>query len=212
MDLLTQLGLALGFATLSGVNLYLTVFVTGTAVRFGWVDLAATHEQFAVLGDPWILGVSGALFLIEFFADKIPWVDSTWDMLHTIVRPVGGIMLALTALGDLDPAMSVVAGLLSGGASLATHSLKAGGRLLINLSPEPVSNAVASVTEDGLVLGGLGLMALAPAVGFFVFLIVCIVAVIITTKLWGKIARGITALKTRLKGTKNLESEPSAGV
>ena len=108
--------------------------------------------------------------------------------------------------------MSVVAGLLSGGASLATHSLKAGGRLLINLSPEPVSNAVASVTEDGLVLGGLGLMALAPAVGFFVFLIVCIVAVIITTKLWGKIARGITALKTRLKGTKNLESEPSAGV
>lgn len=200
MELLTQLGLALGFATLSGVNLYLTVFVTGIAVRFGWVDLAATHEQFSVLGDPWILGVSGALFAIEFFADKIPWVDSTWDVLHTIVRPVGGIMLALTALGELDPAMSVVAGLLSGGASLATHSLKAGGRLLINLSPEPVSNAVASVTEDGLVLGGLGLMAISPAVGFFVFLIVCIVAVIITTKLWGVIKKGVSKLKSRIKG------------
>jgi len=207
MELLTQLGLALGFATLSGVNLYLTVLVTGMAVRFGWVDLAATHEQFAVLGDPWILGVSGALFAVEFLADKIPWVDSTWDVLHTIVRPIGGIMLALTALGDLDPAMSVVAGLLSGGASLATHSLKAGGRLLINLSPEPVSNAIASVAEDGLVLGGLGLMAFAPAVGFFVFLIICVIAVIITTKLWGKIGGGVSALKNRLSRTEKIEKK-----
>lgn len=199
MDLLTQLGLALGFATLSGVNLYLTVFVTGLAVRFNWVDLAAQHEQFAVLGDHWIIGVAGFLFAVEFFADKIPWVDSTWDVLHTIVRPVGGILLALTALGDLDPSMSVVAGLLSGGTTLATHSLKAGGRLLINMSPEPVSNAVASVTEDGLVLGGLGLMALAPVVGFFVFLIVAILAVIITTKLWGKIGQGIVALRARFR-------------
>ncbi len=210
MDLLTQLGLALGFATLSGLNLYLTVFVTGTAVRFGWVDLAAAHEQFSVLGDPWILGVSGGLFLIEFFADKIPWVDSAWDALHTIVRPVGGIMLALTALGELDPAMSVVAGLLSGGATLATHSLKAGGRLLINLSPEPFSNSVASVTEDGLVLGGLGLMAISPVVGFFVFLLFCIFAVFITTKLWGKIRKGIAALRARFGRGKNLADGASA--
>lgn len=205
MDLLSQLGLALGFATLSGLNLYLTVFVTGLAVRFNWVDLAAQHEQFAILGDHWILGVAGVLFAIEFCADKIPWVDSTWDTVHTIVRPIGGILLALTALGDLDPSMSVIAGLLSGGASLATHSLKAGSRLLINLSPEPVSNTVASVTEDGLVLGGLGLMALAPVVGFFVFLIVAILAVIITTKIWGKISTGVAALRARLwkKGPAN---------
>ncbi|MGJ8695806.1 MAG: DUF4126 domain-containing protein [Verrucomicrobiaceae bacterium] len=200
MDLLTQLGLALGFATLSGINLYLTVFVTGMAVRMGWVDLAAAHEQFTILGDPMILGVSGALFCIEFFADKIPWVDSTWDVLHTVVRPVGGILLALTALGELDPAMSVVAALLAGGASLATHSLKAGGRLLVNLSPEPVSNAVASLTEDGLVLGGLGLMAVAPVVGFFVFLAVCIVAVVLTTKLWKKICGGLAVLRRRFRG------------
>ncbi len=197
MDILQQLGLALGFATLSGLNLYLTVFVTGLAVRFNWVDLAATHESLAVLGDPAIIGVAGFLFFIEFFADKIPWVDSAWDVLHTIVRPVGGIFLALNALGDLDPAMSVVAGLMAGGASLASHSLKAGGRLLINLSPEPISNAVASVSEDGLVLGGLGLMSFAPAVGFFVFLIFGIVAVIITTKIWGTIGRGISALRAR---------------
>ena len=199
MDLLTQLGLALGFATLSGLNLYLTVFVTGLAVRFNWVELATQHEQFALLGDPWIIGVAGVLFAIEFFADKIPWVDSLWDTVHTIVRPVGGILLALAALGDLDPSMSVIAALLSGGASLATHSLKAGGRLLINLSPEPVSNTVASVTEDGLVLGGLGLMAIAPVVGFFVFLAVSILAVVLTTKLWGKISKGFTALRARFQ-------------
>lgn len=197
MELLTQLGLALGFATLSGLNLYLTVFVTGMAVRFGWVDLMVQHEQFAVLANPWVIGVAGVLFAIEFFADKIPWVDSAWDSLHTVVRPIGGILLALTALGELDPSMSVIAGLLAGGASLATHSLKAGGRLLINLSPEPVSNVVASVTEDGLVLGGLGLMAVAPVVGFFVFLAVCIVAVIITTKLWKKMSVGVTALRAK---------------
>lgn len=200
MELLTQLGLAIGFATLSGLNLYLTVFVTGMAVRFGWVDLMAQHEQFSVLASPWIIGVAGVLFAIEFFADKIPWVDSAWDLLHTVVRPIGGILLALTALGELDPAMSVVAGLLSGGATLATHSLKAGGRFLINLSPEPVSNAVASVNEDGLVLGGLGLMAVAPAVGFFVFLAVCILAVVITTKLWKKIRVGVSALRAKFGG------------
>jgi len=197
MDILQQLGLALGFATLSGLNLYLTVFVAGMAIRYNWLDLAAAHEQLAILGDPAIIGVAGVLFFIEFFADKIPWVDSTWDMLHTLVRPVGGIFLALAALGELDPAMTVVAGLLSGGATLASHSLKAGSRLLINLSPEPVSNVVASVGEDGLVLGGLGLMAAAPAVGFFVFLIFCIVAVVIVTKLWGTIQRGVSAVRAR---------------
>jgi len=126
MDLLQQLGLALGFATLSGLNLYLTVFITGLAVRFNWISLASNYESFGVLGDPVIIGVAGFLFFIEFFADKIPWVDSAWDVLHTLVRPVGGILLALTALGELDPAMSVVAGLLAGGAPRASHSLKAG--------------------------------------------------------------------------------------
>ncbi len=197
MDILQQLGLALGFATLSGLNLYLTVFVAGLAIRFDWVNLAAAHESLGILGDPWIIGVAGALFFIEFFADKIPWIDSAWDVLHTIIRPMGGIFLALNALGELDPAMSVVAGLLAGGASLASHSLKAGSRLLINLSPEPVSNAIASVGEDGLVLGGLGLMAVAPAIGFFVFLIFGVLAVVIVTKLWGTIIRGITALRNR---------------
>jgi len=197
VDILQQLGLALGFATLSGLNLYLTVFIAGMAVRFNWVELAAAHESLGVLGDSWIIGVAGFLFFVEFFADKIPWVDSAWDVLHTVVRPAGGIFLALSALGELDPAMTVVAGLMAGGASLATHGLKAGGRLLINLSPEPVSNVAASVSEDGLVLGGLGLMAFAPGLAFFVFVIFCVVAVVVTTKLSGTIRRGFGALRAR---------------
>ncbi|NNC87366.1 MAG: DUF4126 domain-containing protein [Akkermansiaceae bacterium] len=200
MEILQQLGLALGFATLSGLNLYLTVLVSGLAIRFDWVSLAERYESLAVLGDWWVIGVAGGLFLVEFFADKVPWVDSTWDTVHTVVRPAGGILLALAALGDLDPVVSVVAALLAGGTTLVTHSAKAGGRLLINLSPEPVSNAVASVGEDGLVLGGLTLMALAPAVAFFVFVVLVIVAMVIASKTWGSIRTGGRMLRERFRG------------
>lgn len=176
MELLEQLGVALGFATLAGINLYLTTFVAGLAIRFDWLALASKYEQVEVLADPWIIGVAGALFALEFFADKIPWIDSTWDVVHTFIRPIGGVFLALAALGQLDPTMSVIAGLLAGGTALTTHLAKAGGRMFINLSPEPVSNIAASSAEDGLVLGGLSLMALAPAASAFVFLGVILLA------------------------------------
>ena len=204
MDTLSLLGVALGFATLSGINLYLTTFLAGLAVRFNWVDLADKYESLAILANPWIIGIAGVLFLIEFFADKIPWLDSSWDAIHTFIRPVGGTLLALAALGEMDPAVSVVAALLSGSTTLITHATKAGSRLLINMSPEPVSNAVASLGEDGLVLGGLGLMAFAPVVSFFVFLVVVIVAIWLSRKTWGVIRRGFSALRNR----KN-EQDPS---
>jgi hypothetical protein len=204
MDTLSLLGVALGFATLSGINLYLTTFMAGLAVRFNWVDLADKYESLAILANPWIIGIAGVLFLIEFFADKIPWIDSSWDAIHTFIRPIGGTLLALAALGEMDPAVSVVAALLSGSTTLLTHATKAGSRLLINMSPEPVSNAVASLGEDGLVLGGLGLMAFAPVVSFFVFLVVVIIAIWLSRKTWGVIRRGYSALRNR----KNKE-EPS---
>jgi hypothetical protein len=109
MTLLDQLGVAFGLATLAGVNLYLTVLVAGLAVRFQWLDLAASHQQLAVLGNPWVIGVAATLFIVEFCADKIPMVDSVWDSLHTLIRPVGGVLLALTALGGLDPVVMAVA-------------------------------------------------------------------------------------------------------
>ena len=204
MDTLSLLGVALGFATLSGINLYLTTFMAGLAVRFNWVDLADKYESLAILANPWIIGIAGVLFLIEFFADKIPWIDSSWDAIHTFIRPIGGTLLALAALGEMDPAVSVVAALLSGSTTLLTHATKSGSRLLINMSPEPVSNTVASLGEDGLVLGGLGLMAFAPVVSFFVFLVVVIIAIWLSRKTWGVIRRGYSALRNR----KNKE-EPS---
>jgi hypothetical protein len=197
METLSIIGVALGFATLSGVNLYLTTLMAGLAIRFNWVDLADQYESLSVLDNPWIIGVAGILFLIEFFADKIPWIDSGWDTVHTFIRPIGGTLLALAALGEIDPSMTAVAALLSGGTSLVTHATKAGTRLLINMSPEPVSNIVASVVEDGLVLGGLGLMAFAPIASFFIFLAVVIFAIWLLRKTWGSIRSGLGTLKTR---------------
>ncbi|MES2995533.1 MAG: DUF4126 domain-containing protein [Verrucomicrobiota bacterium] len=193
MNLIEQLSAALGLATLAGLNLYLTVFVAGLAVRYNWLDLASQHESLAVLGNPWVLGVAGVMFVIEFFADKIPWVDSTWDVAHTIIRPAGGVVLAIAALGDMNPAVLAIGGLLAGGAALATHGTKAGVRTVVNLSPEPVSNSVASVTEDGVVLGGLGLLGFFPVVAFVVFLIFAIACAVFATWLWRKILRRRTA-------------------
>lgn len=185
MGIFEQLGAALGLASLAGINLYLTAFVAGLAIRFNWVDLAAAHENLAVLGNEWVLVTAGLLMVVEFFADKIPWLDSGWDAVHTLLRPAGGVLLGLAALGDMDPAVLAVGGLLSGGASLTMHAAKAGTRLMLNMSPEPVSNSVASVAEDGLVLGGLTLTALAPVLAFFVFVVVLIIAVVVIRKTFG---------------------------
>ena len=189
MTLIDQLGVALGLATLAGVNLYLTVLIAGLAIRYDWVGLSGSYEQFSVLGNPWVIGVAGGMFVIEFFADKIPWVDSVWDGIHTVIRPAGAILLALAALGEMNPAALTVGALLAGGASLATHGTKAGIRAFLNLSPEPVSNSVASVTEDGLVLGGLGLIGLFPTVAFVVFLVVAVLCAAFAIWLWKKIFR-----------------------
>ncbi|MFK7849400.1 MAG: DUF4126 domain-containing protein [Akkermansiaceae bacterium] len=185
MELFEHLGTALGLASLAGINLYLTAFVAGLAIRFNWIELAARHEELAVLGNEWVLGVAGTLMVIEFFADKIPWLDSGWDAVHTILRPAGGVLLGLGALGEMSPEALAIGGLLSGGASLTMHGAKAGTRLIVNMSPEPVSNSVASVAEDGLVLGGLTLTALAPVAAFFVFLVVLIIAIVVIRKTFG---------------------------
>ena len=189
-----MLGVALGFGVLAGVNLYMTVFVVGLAVRFGWLDVFEKFADLSMLASPWVLGVSGVMFVMEAFADKIPWVDSAWDVIHTGIRPIGGILLSMAALGELDPSLTLIAGLLTGGTSLISHTAKASTRAAINLSPEPVTNIVASTTEDAFVLGGITLIGLAPVPAFFIFIVVLIVAVVIIWKtyrylkqVWGKI-------------------------
>ncbi len=168
MDVLETLSVALGLATLAGINLYLTVFVTGLAVQFGWVALPPQLHDLLVLGDPWVIAIAGVLYFLEFFADKIPWVDSANDALHTLVRPLGGALLAVLALGEADPAVKVIAALLAGGAALTAHAAKAGTRLVANFSPEPISNIGLSLGEDALVLGGLGLLLWHPVVAMVV--------------------------------------------
>jgi len=168
MDVLETLSVALGLATLAGINLYLTVFVTGLAVQFGWVLLPPQLHDLSVLGDPWVIAISGVLYFLEFFADKVPWIDSANDAIHTLIRPLGGALLAVLALGEADPAVKVIAALLAGGAALTAHAAKAGTRLMANFSPEPISNIGLSLAEDALVLGGLGLLLWNPVLACIV--------------------------------------------
>lgn len=156
--ILEQLAVALGLGALCGINLYLTVFAAGLAIRMGWIVLDPQFQHLAVLGDAWILVVAGILYACEFLADKVPWVDSLNDAIHTLIRPLGAALLAITVLGDATPVFDVIVGLLTGSVALATHTAKAGMRLIANASPEPVSNVALSVTEDVVVLGGLSLV------------------------------------------------------
>lgn len=184
MQILEQLGLVLGLASLAGVNLYLTVLVTGLALRFDWLHLAAQHQNLEVLGHPVVLLVAGVLFCMEFFADKIPWVDSLWDSVHTIIRPVGGVLLGLQVAGEMPLYAQVTAALLAGGAALTTHGAKAGTRLLVNHSPEPASNVTLSVTEDVAVTGGVALTLLHPLAALMVFGGILVVLWLLFPKLW----------------------------
>ncbi len=154
METLQLLGVALGLATLAGINLYLTVFVTGLAVQQGWIVLHPQYAQLGVLADPAILWISGILFVLEFFADKVPWVGHLVGRGSYAHPTRGGAMLAITALGDSNPVYSVVVGLLAGGMALTTHGAKTGTRLLANASPEPFSNIGLSLAEDAGVIGG----------------------------------------------------------
>lgn len=184
MDILNQLAVALGFATLAGLNLYLTVFITGLAIRMNWLELSTQYEQLSVLGSDAVLIAAGIFFALEFFSDKIPWVDSFWDGVHTLIRPVGGGLLAIQTLGTTEPAFDVVIGLLAGSTTLVTHGFKAGTRLAVNASPEPFSNVALSTAEDVAVVGGLALMAWNPIVAAIVFMAFLSVALWATPRLF----------------------------
>ena len=171
MERLDLLSVALGLAALAGVNLYLTVFATGLAIHFQWITLGPQYQSLEVLGNPWIIGIAGVLYLLEFFADKVPWVDSIWDAVHTVIRPIGGALLAIQVLGHPSPAFTIIVALLAGGTSLIAHTAKAATRLATNTSPEPVTNIGLSLGEDAAVLGGLTLMQFNPLLALIVFLI-----------------------------------------
>ncbi|HEY8835126.1 MAG TPA: DUF4126 domain-containing protein [Chthoniobacterales bacterium] len=169
MDRFNLLSVALGLACLAGIDLYLTVFATGLAIHFHWIALSPQYQSLEVLGQPWIIAIAGILYVLEFFADKIPWVDSAWDTVHTIIRPIGGALLAIQVLGHHSPVVDVLIILLGGSASLVTHTAKASTRLAANSSPEPASNIGLSVAEDLVVFGGLALLHYNPILAVSIF-------------------------------------------
>ncbi len=154
MGIIEILGLATSVSLLSGWRMYLTIFATGLAMHSGYIDLPENLKMLDVLANPWIIGVSAIGAVAEFFADKIAWLDSIWDGLHTLIRPIGGALLALAVVDSGDPTWQVIAFLLGGGAAFASHATKAGARAAINTSPEPVSNILMSTVED-VATGGL---------------------------------------------------------
>ena len=171
MDLFSTISLALGTAWTSGINLYATVTVLGLLQKFSATKLPGGLD---VLDNWWIIGVAGFLYLIEFFADKIPYVDSVWDVIHTFIRVPAGAIVAYAATNDLDASISVPAALLGGSFAFASHGTKAAARVGANLSPEPVSNWLLSLIEDVIAFVGTALAVFAPlaiAVVLMVFLI-----------------------------------------
>ena len=150
MTLQAALSHIIPLAFASGLNLYATVAVIGLSSHFGLVSLPA---QFRVFDNPVIIGAALFMFALEFVADKIPWFDSLWDGVHTVVRPLGGALVAVTALGDASPTMTTLIALLGGSVAMTTHLTKAGARVAANTSPEPFSNWILSFAEDLLAVG-----------------------------------------------------------
>lgn len=175
MDNLETIGRAMGFAFAAGINLYATVAILGLAGRFGWVQLP---PQFDVFNHDWVIAAALVMYLVEFVADKVPWVDSLWDSVHTAIRPIGGALIAVAAMGETSPAIEGLIALAGGTLAAGTHLTKAGTRAVANTSPEPFTNWILSFSEDIFVVG-LGFLALQYPVAAFAVVAVLTVLIAI---------------------------------
>jgi hypothetical protein len=191
-QVLQGVALASLLAWASGLRLYLVVFAVGLAGYLGYIELPAGLK---VLQHPWVIGAAGFLLLLEFLVDKLPGVDSFWDALHTFIRIPAGALLAAGATGDTLSALTVAAGLLGGTITAGTHFAKAGGRAVINASPEPFSNWTASLTEDATVLAGIWLAFLYPLVFLAALAVFMALVIWLLPRLW----RGFAAMLRRLR-------------
>lgn len=174
MDVLTTLGRTMGFSFAAGINLYATVAILGLASRYDWVSLP---PQFKVFDNDIVIGAAIVMYLVEFVADKVPWLDSMWDAVHTVIRPVGGALIAVATLGQASPTVEGLAALFGGTLAASTHFSKAGTRAIANASPEPFSNWILSITEDIFVVG-LGMIALKYPVVALAVVVLCLILMI----------------------------------
>jgi uncharacterized membrane protein len=194
---LSTLGFAMGSAWLSGINLYATVLTLGLLQHFG---LARLPGDLGFVGQWWVIGVAGLLYLVEFVADKVPAVDSVWDAVHTFIRVPAGAIMAASAFADFDPSVRVLALLLGGGVALSSHGTKASARLAANTSPEPFSNIALSLMEDLIAVVGAIVAAFHP----IVLLIVVAVFLVIAAWIARRICRGLRALLRRKVGSRSI--------
>ena len=198
-QIVTVIAMSMGLAWASGINLYAAILMLGIMGATGNAELPPGLE---VLSDPMVIGAAGFMYCVEFFADKVPGVDTGWDAMHTFVRVPAGAILAAGAVGDVSTAASIAAGILGGGMALGTHSFKSGSRVLINTSPEPVTNWTASIAEDLAVIAGLWTALNHPTL-FIVFLIVFVILLIwLLPKLWRGIKSVFAAIGRFFSGNK----------
>jgi hypothetical protein len=196
MDLarhLPELAVAAALAWGAGLRAYLVIFATGLAGTLGWVELPG-HLQ--VLQHPLVLGASGLMSCVEFFADKLPWLDSIWDAVHSFIRIPAGAALAAAVFGDSGTAVAVAAAILGGTLTAGVHAAKAGTRAALNTSPEPFSNWTASLSEDAMVPLGLWLAAVHPLVFLGLLLAFLLCAALLVRVIW----RGLGQLRRRYSG------------
>lgn len=176
MTAVELLALAASTSLLAGWRLYLVTFVTGLAMRWGYLDLPQQLAALDVLASPWVITLAGAAALFEFFADKVAWVDSIWDGINSFVRPLGGALLSLAIIDPGDPAWQVGSFLLGGGAAFLAHAGKAGARTVVNASPEPFSNIAVSATEDVTTVGLLALAIANPVAAALIALVLVLLS------------------------------------
>jgi hypothetical protein len=201
MEAYTALATLFSLGFFSGLNVYAVIFVSGLAIRFGWLKLIPSLASLEVLSHPAVLIVSGTMYALEFFADKIPWIDNIWDGIHTIVRPLAAVFLALHVMGDQDPAIKIVAAVICGTLALTSHAAKAGTRLSTNvISPaEPFSNIGLSLAEDAVVIGSLYFVYNHPFIALGIVLLLIGFIIWFAPKLFRAIRRAFRTLFSRRK-------------
>jgi hypothetical protein len=210
MGTLETLSLAMGVAWTSGLNLYATIATLGLAGSAGMIQLPPDLQ---ILTSPLVIGIACVMYFIEFFADKVPYVDNGWDVLHTFIRVPAGALLAARAVGSMDPALELAALLAGGTVTLAAHGTKASVRLAVNISPEPFSNWFASVGEDLAVLGGIWLIFHHPLVMIVLVVGFTALAAWLIPRLYRLARRGFQALRARLRGERPVNtSAPTPSV
>lgn len=195
MEALASLATAAGLGWASGVRLYAVVFFLGLLQQFGIYALPA---ELQTLGNPWVMGASGFMFLVEFLADKIPGFDSVWDAAHTFIRIPAGALLAAAAVAGGDTSMGIAAGILGGALAASSHITKASTRALINTSPEPLSNWAASFSEDALSIGAVWMALVYPLLLLGFLVVFFILAIWLLPKIWRGLKRVLASIRQLL--------------